>query len=94
MLIFDKIILGEFMNERIFQMKSKLIAIINRLTAMVEASEEGVQTRRFEHEGDLKAEVNFNPEEQLFTLTEVQTGFVSQFDDIDIVAMEIYDLIF
>ena len=74
-------------------MKSRLVAIIKRLEAMVE-SEDGVQTRRFESDGDLKAEVGFNAEDQIFTLTETATGFVSSFDDIDIVAMEIYDLLF
>ncbi|SJZ48792.1 Uncharacterized protein YkuJ [Pilibacter termitis] len=75
-------------------MKSNLVAIINRLEAMMETEEGTVQTRRFEHEGDLKAEVIFDSEEKIFTLKETKTGFVSTFDDIDIVAMEIYDLIF
>jgi len=76
-------------------MKSKLIAIINRLSAMTEGTEEeGVQTRRFEREGELKAEVSFNAEDMVFTLTDVEQGYTTQFDDIDIVAMEIYDLIF
>jgi uncharacterized protein YkuJ len=75
-------------------MKSHLVAIIKRLEAMTEATDSEVQVRRFEQDGTVKAEVSFDKANGTFTLTEAQTGQTYTFDDIDIVAMEIYDLIF
>jgi uncharacterized protein YkuJ len=75
-------------------MKSNLVAIIKRLEAMLESTDSEVQVRRFEQDGVVKAEVSFDKATGTFSLTEADTNFTSTFDDIDIVAMEIYDLIF
>ena len=68
---------------------SQLVAIIKRLEAMIEAADNEVQVRRFEREGVEKCIVSF----ETFELTESDTHQSYQFDNIDIVAMEIYDLI-
>ncbi|HLQ40143.1 MAG TPA: YkuJ family protein [Tetragenococcus sp.] len=73
--------------------KSQLIAIIKRLEAMVEAQDSEVQVRRFEKEGVEKCTVTFDSSTATFELTEAKTNQAYQFDNIDIVAMEIYDLI-
>ena len=69
---------------------SQLVAIIKRLEAMIEAADNEVQVRRFEREGVEKCIVSFD---KSFELTESDTHQSYQFDNIDIVAMEIYDLI-
>ncbi|GAA3017396.1 YkuJ family protein [Tetragenococcus solitarius] len=72
---------------------SQLVAIIKRLEAMVEAQDSEVQVRRFEKEGVEKCTVTYDNTTETFELTEAQTNQAYQFDNIDIVAMEIYDLI-
>lgn len=52
-----------------------------------------VQVRRFEREGVEKCIVSFDKSTETFELTESDTHQSYQFDNIDIVAMEIYDLI-
>ena len=68
---------------------SQLVAIIRRLEAMIEAQDSEVQVRRFEKEGVEKCIVTYDSSTETFELTEAPY----QFDNIDIVAMEIYDLI-
>ncbi|MDR2464771.1 MAG: YkuJ family protein [Streptococcaceae bacterium] len=75
-------------------MKSNLVAIISRLLAMTEETEDSVQTRRFENNGELRAEVTYDSEEKVFILKETATGYTTTFDDIDDLAMDIYDLVF
>ncbi|MFD1431032.1 MULTISPECIES: YkuJ family protein [Lacticaseibacillus] len=72
---------------------SQLVAIIKRLEAMQEASDDEVQTRRFEKEGVEKGLVSFDPSTQTYTLEEVESHQNFEFDNIDLVAMEIYDLL-
>lgn len=73
---------------------SQLIAIIKRLEAMIESAEDNeVQTRRFEKQGEEKCVVAYAPAEQMFEMTETQSQQVYQFDDIDLVAIEIYELL-
>ncbi|AOF49238.1 putative uncharacterized protein [Tetragenococcus halophilus subsp. halophilus] len=72
---------------------SQLVAIIKRLEAMIEAQDSEVQVRRFEKEGVEKCIVTYDNATETFELTEAQTNQAYQFDNIDIVAMEIYDLI-
>ncbi|MFV0558197.1 MAG: YkuJ family protein [Enterococcus sp.] len=72
---------------------SQLVAIIKRLEAMIEASDSEIQVRRFEKEGSEKCTVTFDKSIETFELTETNTQEAYQFDNIDIVAMEIYDLI-
>ena len=72
---------------------SQLVAIIKRLEARIEAADNEVQVRRFEREGVEKCIVSFDKSTETFELTESDTHQSYQFDNIDIVAMEIYDLI-
>lgn len=72
---------------------SQLVAIIKRLEAMVEAQDTEVQVRRFEKEGTEKCLVTYDHSTETFELTETASNQPYQFDNIDIVAMEIYDLI-
>lgn len=72
---------------------SQLVAIIKRLEAMIEAQDSEVQIRRFEKEGVEKCIVSYSSTDDMFELTETATQQVYQFDDIDLVAMEIYELL-
>ncbi|ALS01608.1 hypothetical protein BCR24_15190 [Enterococcus ureilyticus] len=72
---------------------SQLVAIIKRLEAMTEATDNEIQVRRFEREGAEKCIVNYDKSTETFELTETDSQQSYQFDNIDIVAMEIYDLI-
>lgn len=72
---------------------SQLVAIIRRLEAMTEATDNEIQVRRFEKEGVEKCAVTYDKSTETFELTETDTQQHYQFDNIDIVAMEIYDLI-
>ncbi|MGC6770384.1 YkuJ family protein [Enterococcus sp. LJL128] len=73
--------------------QSQLVAIIKRLEAMTEANDNEIQVRRFEREGVEKCLVNYDKTTDTFELTEADSQQSYQFDNIDIVAMEIYDLI-
>ncbi|HIY59004.1 MAG TPA: YkuJ family protein [Candidatus Tetragenococcus pullicola] len=72
---------------------SQLVAIIKRLEAMIEAQDSEVQVRRFEKDGEQKCTVTYDNATETFELTESSSDQPYQFDNIDIVAMEIYDLI-
>ena len=72
---------------------SKLVAILKRLDAMTETTDTEVQTRRFENEGVEKCLVSYDPATATFELTESGSQEVYQFDDIDFVAMEIFELL-
>ncbi|MBT9718913.1 YkuJ family protein [Enterococcus durans] len=72
---------------------SQLVAIIKRLEAMVESADNELQVRRFEKEGAEKCTVTYDKVTETFELTETDSHQQYEFDNIDIVAMEIYDLI-
>lgn len=74
-------------------MHSQLVAIIKRLEAMTEASDGEVQVRRFEKDGVEKCTVSYDSATETFELTEGDTKEIYQFDNIDLVAIEIYELI-
>lgn len=71
---------------------SILTGIIQRLEAMTKANNEP-EMRRFELEGVEKCQVTYLPESDSFEMTESATGTVFRFDDIDLVAIEIFDLL-
>ncbi len=52
-----------------------------------------VQSRRFEREGQERGFVTYDPATQTFELEELATHQKFDFDDIDLAAMEIYDLL-
>ncbi|WP_125706717.1 MULTISPECIES: YkuJ family protein [Lacticaseibacillus] len=72
---------------------SQLVAIIKRLEAMQEATDGEVQTRRFEKDGVEKGLVSYDPKSETFTLEEMDQHQKFDFDDIDLVAIEIFDLL-
>ena len=72
---------------------SQLAAIIKRLNAMVESSDNEVQVRRFEREGQERCIVTFDGSNEMFELTETGSQEVYQFDDIDLVTLEIFELL-
>ena len=72
---------------------SQLVAIIERLDAIMKADTNEVQSRRFEREGQERGFVTYDPATQTFELEELATHQKFDFDDIDLAAMEIYDLL-
>ncbi|WP_415593973.1 DUF1797 family protein, partial [Liquorilactobacillus ghanensis] len=74
-------------------MSSKLAAIISRLDSMTADTEEDQASRRFEKNGQQVAIVTYNQETRTFNLAEVKSQQEFEFDDIDLVAIEIYDLL-
>ncbi|KRM94902.1 hypothetical protein FC19_GL000002 [Liquorilactobacillus aquaticus DSM 21051] len=72
---------------------SQLVAIISRLDAMVKNEGQDVQTRRFEKDGKEKGVVSFDPATQTFVLEELPDKQKFEFDNIDLAAIEVYDLL-
>ena len=76
-------------------MESHLVRIINRLEAM--AADGGNLKRNFEREGVVVAEVSFSFDEEngpVFTLRDVAAKETYTFDSIDLIAIEIYELLY
>lgn len=73
--------------------KSRLVAIVKRLEAMIETTETEVQTRRFELEGVEKCTVSYDAVAGTFDLVETDSKQTYQFDDMDMVAIEIFELL-
>lgn len=71
--------------------QSQLVAIIKRLEAM-QAGDGEAQSRRFEKNGDEKGLVTYDPKTETYELEELGTHQTFQFDNINLAAMEIYDL--
>ena len=66
---------------------SQLVAIVQRLQTMA-AQDSDIEVRRFE-----KAIVTFNQETSNFELVDVETNQTFQFDDIDLVTIEIFEML-
>ena len=74
-------------------MKSSVLnGIIQRLEAMTH-TESDVEVRRFEIEGVEKCQVAYVKESDTFELTDYQSGSVFQYDDIDLLAIEIFEML-
>lgn len=76
-------------------MESHLVRIINRLESM--ANDGGSLKRNFEREGVVVAEVAYSFDEEsgsIFTLRDVEARETFTFDSIDLIAMEIYELLY
>ena len=74
-------------------MKSSVLnGIIQRLEAMTH-TESDVEVRRCEIEGVEKCQVAYVKESDTFELTDHQSGSVFQYDDIDLVAIEIFEML-
>lgn len=73
---------------------SQLVAIIKRLEAMQQTDPDEEQTRHFEKEGvGVVGIVKYDANNQTYELEEVNNHQKFNFDDIDLIAMEIYDLL-
>ena len=72
---------------------SKLISIISRLDAMTKDKTDNLQVRRFEVDGVERAKVSYNHEKKLFTVMDHSIEEELTFDNIDFVAMEVFELI-
>lgn len=72
---------------------SQLVAIIKRLDAMSNNEGNEVSSRRFEKDGEERGFVTFDLATKTYTLEEIASKQKFEFDDIDLAAMEIYDLL-
>ncbi len=72
---------------------SQLVAIIKRLDAMSNNEGNEVSSRRFEKDGEERGFVTFDPSTKTYMLEEIASKQKFEFDDIDLAAMEIYDLL-
>lgn len=72
---------------------SELKAIIRRLEAMQEDTDGEVQVRRFEKEGEERCLITYDGKTGIYELEERATNQTYRFDDIDMVAMEIFELL-
>ncbi|ETY74678.1 YkuJ family protein [Lactiplantibacillus fabifermentans] len=73
--------------------KSELSAILKRLEAMRASDATEVQSRRFEKEGVERGQVAYDPATATYTLQEFKPDQTFEFDNIDLVAIELYDLL-
>ena len=71
---------------------SQLSAIIRRLEVMMEDNGE-IEVRRFEKDGNERCVVKYNRDAETFELEEHASNQTYQFDDLDLVAIEIFELI-
>ncbi|MDF7637361.1 DUF1797 family protein [Leuconostocaceae bacterium ESL0958] len=72
---------------------SQLLMIIQRLLAMEAAGDQRFQVRRFDAYGIEVLKVTLDQENQVWTIAEHQHNQVYHFDDLDLVAIEIYELL-
>ena len=74
---------------------SKLRPVILRLEAMIEDKTSDVQVRRFEVDGVERVQVEYDRERDVFIMNDHSVDVVDtqEFDNIDYVAMEIFELI-
>lgn len=72
---------------------SDLKQILARLRAMVDATDTRYQTRRFDAFGIEAVQVDYDQLTQIWTVHEHREVRQFQFDDIDLVAIEVYDVL-
>lgn len=73
-------------------MKSELEGIIKRLVAMQDG-DGNIKTRHFEKNGEDLVKVTYDSDNKVFQIDEVRTGDSYKFDNLDLVAIEIYDIL-
>lgn len=72
---------------------SRLRPIILRLEAMIQDTTDNMQVRRFEVDGVERVQVTYNQEREIFSLNDHTIDVeVQEYDNIDFVAMEIFEL--
>ncbi|CAK1224937.1 MULTISPECIES: DUF1797 family protein [Fructobacillus] len=74
--------------------KSVLTTILNRLFAMEKSTDQRFQVRRFDSYGLEVLKVTLDQEDKVWTIEEHRRNKQYKFDDVDLVAIEIYDLLF
>lgn len=72
---------------------SVLIGIINRLEAMIQSDGDGPEVRRFEINGEERCQVTYDATDQSFELKDRVNDATYRFDNIDLVAVEIFELL-
>lgn len=72
---------------------SKLRSIITRLEAMTKDKTENFQVRRFEVDGVERAQVTYDHAKNIFTVKDYSIDEELSFDNIDFVAMEVFELV-
>lgn len=72
---------------------SDLNQILNRLRAMIDSNDNQYQTRRFDAFGIEALRVEYDQVTRIWTIHEHREVRQFQFDDIDLVAIEIYDIL-
>lgn len=72
---------------------SKLSAVISRLEAMTKDETDTIQVRRFDVDGVERAQVVYNHETNIFTVIDHSIDEKLKFDDINFVAIEVFELI-
>lgn len=72
---------------------SELRTIISRLEAMVKDQTGEIQVRRFEVDGEERAKVTYDQNKNIFTVKDYSIDEELTFDNIDFVAMEVFELI-
>ena len=72
---------------------SELLTIISRLEAMTKDKTDTVQVRRFDVDGVERAQVIYNHDDNIFTVVDHSIEEELKFDNIDFVAMEVFELI-
>lgn len=72
---------------------SRLRPIILRLEAMIQDTTDNEQVRRFEVDGVERVQVKYDQAREIFTINDHEVDVVAQeYDNIDFVAMEVFDL--
>ena len=74
-------------------MKSHLSTILDRLTKLIE-EDNSKATYNFEKEGSIQMTVSFDPESQTFSVKYPKQKTAVEFDSIDLVAIEAFELLF
>lgn len=74
-------------------MKSHLTAIIDRLNRLVETADPK-ETYNFEREAEVLLTVSYIPEEEAFSLRYPKQKDPAIFDDVDLLAIEIYEMLY
>lgn len=72
---------------------SKLRTIISRLEAMIKDQTGEIQVRRFEVDGVERATVTYDQAKKVFTVQDYSIDEELDFDNIDFVAMEVFELL-
>lgn len=75
------------------QQPSDLKQILNRLRAMIDSNDNQFQIRRFDAFGIEALRVEYDQLTKIWTIHEHREVRQFQFDDIDLVAIEIYDVL-